>query len=205
MNDLTEYKKERGKIETGDLLFFSGKGHSSSIIKMMSCSPWSHVGMALRIEEWDMLMLWESTTLSNVPDFEAGVEMRGVQVVPLSERLKSYDGEVGVRPLAGVKRDKEFQETIKQVRRGFKGRPYERSRLELLRAAFGGFFGSNKEEDLSSIFCSELVVEAYQRLGLLSEEKPSNTWTPGELASPMVSLLNGAYFAQFRPLIKEVE
>ena len=34
-------------------------------------------------------------------------------------------------------------------------------------------FGKNKE-DLSSVFYSELVAEAYQTLGLLDEKKPSN-------------------------------
>jgi hypothetical protein len=37
-------------------------------------------------------------------------------------------------------------------------------------------------EDLTSLFCSELVAEAYQRLGLLDESTPSNEFTPADFS-----------------------
>lgn len=36
-------------------------------------------------------------------------------------------------------------------------------------------FGDNKEY-ISSLFCSELVAEAYQKMGLLTEKLPSNEY-----------------------------
>ena len=42
------------------------------------------------------------------------------------------------------------------------GRPYEKRVIEMLRAA--NIFGGNKKEDLSSVFCSELVAAAYHRM-----------------------------------------
>lgn len=57
-----------------------------------------------------------------------------------------------------------------------------KNKLELIKAAYGGWLGDNKE-NLSSLFCSELVAEAYQRMGLLPEVgsahkvKPSNEYT----------------------------
>ncbi len=53
--------------------------------------------------------------------------------------------------------------------------------MELVKAAYDGPFGRNTE-DLSSLFCSELVAEAYQRLGLLSEAKPANEYTPADFS-----------------------
>ena len=44
-----------------------------------------------------------------------------------------------------------------------KGRPYNMSITELMRAAYG----TNESEDLNSLFCSQLVAKAYQRMGAL--------------------------------------
>jgi hypothetical protein len=60
-------------------------------------------------------------------------------------------------------------------------RPYERSELELLKAAYEGPLGQSKGEDLSSLFCSELVAEGYQAMELLPEWPkglPSNEYIP---------------------------
>jgi hypothetical protein len=63
-------------------------------------------------------------------------------------------------------------------------RPYEKDKLELIKAAYDGPLGHN-EEDLSSLFCSELVAEAYQKMGLLREPPkglPSNEYTPKDFS-----------------------
>ena len=44
-------------------------------------------------------------------------------------------------------------------------------------------FLHNSNEDLSSIFCSELIAEAYQRMGLFGKEKNSNKYTPKGFSS----------------------
>lgn len=72
------------------------------------------------------------------------------------------------------------------------GREYEQDQIELIKAAYDGPLGRNSE-DLTSLFCSELVAEAYQRLGLLSEEKPSNEYTPAEFSEKrQLKLLKGS-------------
>ena len=74
-------------------------------------------------------------------------------------------------------------------------RSYEQDHLELLGAAADLFdaLRCENEEDLSSLFCSELGAEAYQRLGLLSEEKPSNEYTPAHFSEKNgLQLLKGA-------------
>ncbi len=177
----------RESIQTGDIILFSGKGGISTGIKWMTNSPWSHVGMALRITGWDLVMLWESTTLSNIRDVETGEEKQGVQLVPLSERLKRYDGAVCVRHLI-VDRDNSMLSKLEAFRHDMKGRPYEKSKIELLKAAYDGPLGLN-QEDLSSLFCSELVAEAYQRMGLLPNSPHSNEYTPKDFSQEKELLL----------------
>lgn len=47
---------------------------------------------------------------------------------------------------------------------------------------FDKLLGQNAE-DLSNMFCSELVAEAYQQIGLLADGLPSNEYVPGDFAS----------------------
>jgi hypothetical protein len=177
---MVAYKDSRDQINTGDIILFSGKGHISAGIKWFTDSKWSHVGMALRLPEWDAVLLWESTTLSDVKDIESGKELKGVQLVPLSERLKKYKGEATIRFLT-VDRTPAMLSSLSLLRAEVKNRPYEQKIIELIKSAYDGPFGKNVE-DLSSLFCSELVAEAYQRMGLLNEDRPANEYTPKDFS-----------------------
>lgn len=70
---------------------------------------------------------------------------------------------------------------LNNFRHEISGRPYETNKIELLKAAYDGLFGDNKE-DLSSLFCSELIAEAYQKMGLLTEKLPSNEYIPKDFS-----------------------
>ena len=93
--------------------------------------------------------------------------------------------------MKGVEFDSENVKDLMQLRKELAGKEYEKDTLELIKAAYDGPFGHN-EEDLSSLFCSELVAEAYQRLGLLNNEKPSNEYTPADFSEKRgLELLRG--------------
>jgi len=185
------YDNLRPNLKTGDLVLFSGKGGVSTGIKWFTHSKWSHVGMVARLPEWDVVLLWESTTLANIADIESGQERKGVQLVPLSERIRKCNGEVSIRLLENIDRTPEMLKELSLLRAEVKNRPYEQSKIELFKAAYDGPFGANTE-DLSSLFCSELVAEAYQRMGLLSEKKPSNEYTPKDFSeAAKLKLLKG--------------
>lgn len=187
------YNEElRSKLNTGDVILFSGKGGISAGIKWATLSRWSHVGMIVVLPEYDFVTVWESTTLSSLVDLDTKVPHKGVQLVPLSSRMASYDGEVAVRQLNGVAFDNDDIINLMKLRRELAGKEYEKNTIELIKAAYDGPLGRNSE-DLSSLFCSELVAEAYQRLGLLSEEKPSNEYTPSDFSEKkQLKLLEGS-------------
>ena len=184
------YNNIRPRMNTGDIVLFSGKGGISTGIKWFTQSKWSHVGMVLRLPEWDAVLIWESTTLDDVAEIESGKARKGVQIVPLSERLRKYPGEASIR-LLKADRTPEMLKDLSLLRAEVKGRPYEKDKLELFKAAYEGPFGDNVE-DLSSLFCSELIAEAYQRMGLLSDKKPSNEYTPKDFSDEgKLKLLKG--------------
>lgn len=181
------YQDLRSQLKTGDILLFSGKGGISDGIKFFTLSKWSHIGMVYKMEDKldpnSSLFCWESTTLSNIPDAETQRLTKGVQRVELSERLErcfasSY--EISVRQLS-TPLTNPMVLALNNFRHEVSGRPYEKNKIELLKAAYDGIFGENKE-DLSSLFCSELVAEAFQRMGLLTAKEPSNEYTPKDFS-----------------------
>ncbi len=182
---MASYDKIRGSLKTGDIVLFSGKGLIGLVIKKYTNSLWTHVGMVIKSDEWDTLLLWESTTLSKLKDVESKTARQGVQSVFLSKTIEVYNGDVAIRKLK-VDRTPEMIDALKEFREEVRNRPYERNFIEAFKGAYEGFAGENVE-DLSSLFCSELVAEAYQRLGLLKDNKkggkPSNEYTPADFSS----------------------
>lgn len=194
---MATYDDIRTELKTGDIVLFSGKGGVSEWIKWFTRSDYSHVGMVLRIPKFEIVLLWESTTLCNVKDVEAGRELQGVQLVPLSDRVKKYSGDIAIRRLDYGDAENDMEKMVyalEQKRTELKRRPYEEKIRELIRSAYDGPLGENTE-DLSSVFCSELVAEAYQAMGLLPQDIPSNEYTPADFskeAKKELPLLQGA-------------
>ena len=58
----------------------------------------------------------------------------------------------------------------------------KKNMMELLKSAYDGIFGENKE-DLSSLFCSEMIAAAFQKIGLLAKKLPSNEYTPKDFST----------------------
>lgn len=165
------YEELRDSLGTGDIVLFSGRGAISAAIKVGSQSRWSHVGMIVRDDLLDMVLLWESTTLVNVPDVVDDLPVKGVQVVSFSRRVEAYDGDMAVRRLQGV-RTPAMIDGFRRAREEFHRKPYEQRLIALALAALPGTVPS----DLSSLFCSEVVWATYQHMGLI----PSGT-NPGEV------------------------
>ena len=196
------YSTIRNELKTGDLVLFSGKGPFSDIIKYGTLSKWSHIGMILHMPEYDFLTVWESTTLSDVKDLESGLPRKGVQLVPLSNRVQKYSGDISVRQLKGSDLPNNSLRKLMELRKELRGKEYEKSKIELLKSAYDGPFGHN-DEDLSSIFCSELVAEAYQRLGLVTEEKSSNEYTPADFSEKRMKELTGDFYLSEEITLKD--
>lgn len=177
MGNMDGYSLHRNNLQTGDLLLFSGQGPISDIIKLFCNSKWSHVGLVVKSNDMDMLMIFESTTLSTIPDVEDNRIHRGVQCVELSRRVANYPGSISYRMLQGVVTP-EMLGKLGEFRKEVQNRPYERHPLELINALVhvGGI--TSGPSDLSSLFCSELISESLKRMGILSDKVESEEYTP---------------------------
>lgn len=177
---MATYEDVREQLDTGDIVLFAGKGLISMGLRIGSLCSWSHVAMVVRVKEPDVALLYQSTPVCKAKDFFDGILKNGVQVNVMSEAVNGYNGKVAVRHLT-VERTPAMLEGLSRFRREVKNRPYEDHIVQMVKAVWDGPLG-HVEEDLSSLFCSELVAEAYQRMGLLpaSEDggKPATEYTP---------------------------
>lgn len=168
--------------KTGDIIAFSGFGRKSVIVNLVTYGVpfWSasHVGV---IGEYKgERLLFESTTLSNIPCVVQKRPHKGVQAVHLEDRILSYDGRAWLystyRPLFGFEADRLNEFLINKV-----GTPYDM--VGGMRSAGVGLSWIESKlrgEDLSLLFCSELVAAAHNLIGLLRTENASR-WNPNKL------------------------
>ena len=182
-----EFASLRDHLQTGDILLFSGRSLVSHLIRLFTRCRWSHIGIVVRDSESGELFLWEATSNNTIADVEYGHIPRGVQLVRLEEKLRSYNGVAAVRLLTGVERNakmmKRFSWLFKRLRRA----PYQNYLIEYVKIGFG-----RSRRTARYAFCSQLVAEAYVRMRLLRPEKPSAFYTPKDFAvDQSLSLCHG--------------
>ena len=170
------------EIKTGDMISFSGFGRKSVIVNIATFGwPFwwaSHVGI---IGEYKgEQLLFESTTLSNIPCVIQQKSFKGVQGVRLANRVKSYNGRVYhypvYRPLFGFEENRLNEFLLDKI-----GTPYDlHGGVRSATHALSWLESRFKGEDLNFIFCSELVAAAHARIGLLQSSSASR-WNPNRL------------------------
>ncbi len=177
-----EYKLARPLMSQGDLIAFSGTGVVSALIKAVTLSSISHVGVILKTKVMGsgaiINQIIESTSL--------GDGFAGVQINRMSQRVEQYKGKIywyALNDEAGIKfqADKFFNFMLKQNRK-----PYDK-----IQAAFSAFdFAPDTPEDFSKMFCSELVTAGYEKSGIIkninaSEQTPADVCNFGIYKAPV--------------------
>lgn len=199
MASLLRYELYRDKIQSGDILYFSGKGFFSDLIKRVTKSRFSHVGMALwlKIKALDepRLFILESTTLNNIKDGVSDEYRRGVQLVPLGQRIEAYDGAVFWAELCKPLDDVDKKALLEWAMQIQTSKVSYDDFVNLAKAAidvedwpwyfkwlgwpFKGFLTS--KTNLKAMFCSELCVAALQLLGRIDKDINPSEQVPEDL------------------------
>lgn len=169
-------------LKAGDLVAFSGANLVSDFINVMSYGwpRWgiSHVGILAPYG--GELLLFESTTLNDVPCVIRHKPVRGAQAQYLDTRLDSYKGRIWHYPLSTTLTGKQTAQ-LTAFLLPMLGTPY--SEIEAVRA--GGLAWSWLENRIhgpkgyAAMFCSAWTASAHEYLGILK----SNTtrWNPNRL------------------------
>ncbi|KAI6651754.1 hypothetical protein LOD99_5002 [Oopsacas minuta] len=188
-------------LQTGDLVLMSGMTSGGAIIKLFENEPFSHVGVVVRSSYTPEIFIWESSTnRANLPDLKTGTVHQGVEILPLKQKMYSgWYGAAAVRRLVGLGEEerREIEENMYKFMKEVANRVYETDKIQLILSSIDFMEGkidmlSNTQEDLSTLFCSEAIAALYQRAGLLSKEKISNTYSVRDFHSHFkLELLKG--------------
>ena len=167
---------------TGDLWLFRGASPADRAIRAATNAPVNHGGMAVVLEDLPPLM-WHAELGRSLEDMWTGRHHRGVQLHDLRAAVTTWSDRYGqqgwMRQLhAGVTAEMEdallreiarqdglaFPTTLSLVARWLRGRLRRRAPVEVT-------------------YCAEVVAGAYQAMGLLGPDRPTNWYDPGRFWS----------------------
>jgi len=179
------------QLKTGDLVLFAGTSWSSRIVQLFTFSQWSHIGVVVRLPQYDnQPLLWELTRASKLADIKHGVLADGLQLVPLADKIKTYAGQVAIRRLKHGGDEATRLAHLQHLLAVWQAKPYCNIVKKNLQAWWRGEQACTI--GLSGGFCSEFVAELYKQWQLLPHDKPSRYYLPDDFArSSSLKLLRG--------------
>jgi len=190
------------QFTTGDVILCRGTESFSQLIRRGTMSTWSHAALVVVDppaevrEAYKIDATHEKDLLERVFIFESDTETQdkraggGTQLFPLRRwmeccchdytdnylvvwrKLKRPDHFHG-------KPDLELFPAFFKFMLEMSKRSYEHSRVQLMFSAIH----TNKKEDLSTIFCSELVAASFKNMGLFAPDTNSNNFVPRDFTS----------------------
>ncbi len=178
--DVVDYDNFRTEINHGDILLCSGTSFISELIKKATGSIWSHVGIVLKIEAIDRIVVVES------------VESVGVRTIALSSYCKDYNGTGEAYPggimiarHAAFPADQQFIHAMAAFGVDLFGYPYDKQEIARIatRIATGGLFGSERTPDDKVYICSEFVEAMLARVGIVCARNALGFVAPSDIAA----------------------
>lgn len=177
-------------FKQGDIILFKTPDLLGKSTRMLTKSEWDHIGLVVYHSDSDY-----NNSLQRIPCLLEAVET-GVKVYPnIMARLDKYGASmICVRKL-NREMTKEEHGRLHAVINQLVGRQYKFDILQMLRAVrHGKGIIFDNREDLSKIFCSELIASCLQHVDILSSELSSNSFTPRDFGEgKSLPLLNAAY------------
>lgn len=179
------------RIRPGDIITFSGIDLPSTVVKLATQSGYVHVAIVFSVERCQgrsqdgqkvRILLAESHIDTSLPSVGTGERTLGVQLQWLRNRLACAQGPVWWAPLRVPLTDEQIQ-TLQAWLWNIEsqGTPYD-----FVQAVGAGIdacdrLGFENTPDESAFFCSELVICALQKVGVVDEQLNAAEQTPADL------------------------
>ncbi|WP_067491220.1 hypothetical protein [Actinomadura hibisca] len=173
---------------TGDVWLFRGRTAADRAIQMTTNSPVNHVGMALVIDDLPPLM-WHAELGRSLPDMWTGHHQRGAQLHDLRDAVVAWGTRYGQRawlrqlePPAGKAMEDAALRTVARL----DGTPFPsttRLASRWLRGRVPIRRPEERDANLETAFCAEIVASTYQDMGLLPRDRRPNWYDPGRFWS----------------------
>ncbi len=175
--DKVPFKDLQADMKTGgDLMLFNGQYEGSKFIELLEGSEWSHVGMIVKLDDMDEPLIWEATSLTNLPDVIFHDKKKGVKLVKLEDRMAHYGDELkkyeaanfGYRKM-NVERTAELNKRVLELNKEYHGIEDPSFWQMIWDAVLGRYLRISVP--LDKFFCSEFVAEMYLKLGFIDAKK----------------------------------
>ncbi|MBW8486888.1 hypothetical protein [Actinomadura parmotrematis] len=173
---------------TGDVWLFRGRTAADRAIRTMTNSPVNHVGMAIVLDDLPPLM-WHAELGRSLTDMWTGRNQRGAQLHDLREAVTTwctrYEQRAWLRQLEPPATAAMEDAALRTVAR-LDGTPFPSTTRMASRWIRGRVpVRRPKERDLNleTAFCAEIVASTYQDMGLLARDRRPNWFDPGRFWS----------------------
>ncbi|MQY04719.1 hypothetical protein [Actinomadura macrotermitis] len=173
---------------TGDVWLFRGRTAADRAIQTMTNSPVNHVGMAVVIDDLPPLM-WHAELGRSLPDLWSGGNHRGAQLHDLREAVVAwctrYEQRAWLRQL-DPPATREMEDAALRTVARLDGTPFPstgRLASRWLRGRIPVRRPKERDMNLETAFCAEIVASTYQDMGLLSKDRRPNWYDPGRFWS----------------------
>jgi hypothetical protein len=173
---------------TGDIWLFRGESAADRAIQLTTNSPINHVGMAIVIDDLPPLM-WHAELGRSLPDVWSGNHQRGVQLHDLGDAVTVWAHRYGQRGWLRQLDHRITRETEDAVLRTvarLDGTPFPstaRLASRWLRGRIPKFRQGERELELETAYCAEVVAITYEEMGLLPAGRRPNWYDPGRFWS----------------------
>ena len=183
-------------LHEGDIILFGNRGVQQRCVHCLTKSEYDHVGLVV-------MRARHGGALQELCVLESTIE--GVGHIPLRyfvdcarwEQCRRRYSKVAVRRLAidGGKLQLHHRVALRGYVNEMLGRQYNLSPAALAKA----YFGVTQQEDLTTVFCSELVAGAYKAMGLLPSARAAASWLPADFSQAhrsRLGLCGGAHLSR---------
>jgi hypothetical protein len=173
---------------TGDVWVFRGHTAADRAIQLTTNSPVNHVGMSVVLDDLPALM-WHAELGRSLPDLWSGGRHRGAQLHDLRAAVTLWATRYGQRawlrqlePPTG----REMEDALLRAIARLDGTPFP-SAAQLasgwLRGRLPPVRQGERDVDLETAYCAQIVAVTYQAMGLLPARRPPNWYDAGRFWS----------------------
>ena len=182
LDDATELTR------TGDIWLFRGGSAADRAIQLTTNSPVNHVGMAVVIEDLPPL-LWHAELGRSLPDAWTGNHQRGAQLHDLRDAVLTWTNRYGQK--AWLRQlnhpiSRETEDAVLRTVARLDGTPFPstaRLASRWLRGRVPNLRRGNRDLELETAYCAEVVAVTYEEMGLLLPGRRPNWYDPGRFWS----------------------
>ena len=171
------------ELRTGDLFLFHGASRRSRAIEDLTRSEFSHIGMIVRRDLSRPPLIWQTDPRPVTEDLSDDRRHGGAQLNDLITAMSvmtrpGYGDTPFVRRLM-VDRTPEFEDRALAAIAAMDATSFPSLRKIVQDWVLGHLHIATSEKDM---YCAEVLAATYQRMGLLSEEPPANSYSPRDFS-----------------------